>query len=222
MPSHATYYAISVRVPPNSRTPFSRHLPRHLMHTILMPVNWRNVAESFWTIVVHCIRCGRFTDHFGTLRCVTVHCRALQKCYGRLVGHSGALRCIVVQCGNVVEGLRQWTIAVHCGAMHMLWKAYAPLWYLAVPYGALRCTAYMLRKACGPLWWLVMCCGTVRKHRRRVADHRGALRCVVYVVEGLQTVTVPCSALQCIAVHCGNVAEGLRMIEVHCDMVRML
>jgi len=180
MPSHATYYAISVPVPPNSRTPFSRHLPRHLtalatsshaaisrqvpchlmpritpshltchavsrhvplhlMHTILTPVNWRNVAESFWTIVVHCISCGRFTDHCGTLQCLTVHCGALHICYGRLVGHCGALWCVVVQCGNIVKGLR--TITAHCGVLYMLWKAYRLLWYLAVPYNALRCIA---------------------------------------------------------------------------------
>jgi len=151
-----------------------------------------------------------------------VHCGALQKFCGRLVGHSGALRCVAVQCGNVVEGLRQWTIAVHCGAMHMLWKAYAPLWYLAVPYGALRRTAYMLRKACGPLWCLVVRCGTVRKHCGRVTDHRGALRCVVYVVQGLQTVTVRCGALQCVAVHCGNVVEGLQTIAVRCISCRRL
>jgi len=137
--SHATYYAIS------------RHVPRHLMHAILTPVNWRNVAESFWTIVAHCIRCGRFTDRCGTLRCLMVHCVALQKCYGRLVGHSGAFRCVAVQCGNVVEGLRQWTIAVH----------------------------------------------------------RSVLWCDAYVVEGLRTIVIPCSALRCIAVHCTYVMEGL-------------
>jgi len=57
-------------------------------------------------------------------------------------------------------------------------------------------------------------CGTVRKHCRRVADHRSALRCDVYVVDGLQSVTVPCGALQCVAVHCGNIAEGFWTIAV--------
>jgi len=166
------------------------------LHTL-----WK-VYGPFWYLAVR----------YGALPCIA---EMLRKACGPL----GALRCVVVQCGNVVEGLRQWTIAEHCGAMHMLWKAYAPLWYLAVPYSALRWTAYMLRKACGPLWCLVVCYGTVRKHHRRVADHRGALWCVVYVVEGLQTVTTPCGALQCIAVHCGNVAEGLQTIAVHCGVV---
>jgi len=95
---------------------------------------------------------------YGPLWYLAVHCGALQKCYGRLVGHSDALRCIAVQCGNVVEGLRQWTIAVH----------------------------------------------------------RSELWCDAYVVEGLRTIVVPCSALRCIAVHCIYVTEGLWATAVPC------
>jgi len=140
------------------------------MHAILTPVNWRNVAESFWSIVVHCIRCGRFTDRCGTLRCLMVHCGTVRKHCRRVADHRSALRCdvyvveglqtvkvpcgglqcIAVHCGNVAEGLQ--TIAVHCGVVCTLWKAYEPLWYLPVPYAtmrALQCTEEMLQKACG-------------------------------------------------------------------------
>jgi len=41
-------------------------------------------------------------------------------------------------------------------------------------------------------------------------------------VEGLRTVVVPCGALWCIAVQCGNIVEGLRTIAVHCGVMYML
>jgi len=161
----------------------------------------------------------------GALRCIAVHCRNFAEGLWATQVPFGVLRYRAKCCGRVAavdHRSASQCIAVYCGAMHKLWKAYAPLWYLAVPYGALRRTAYMLRKACGPLWCLVVRCGTVRKHCRRVTDHRGALRCVVYLVEGLQTVTVPCGALQCVAVHCGNVVEGLQTIVVRCISCRRL
>ena len=44
----------------------------------------------------------------------------------------------------------------------------------------------------------------------------GALHAVYWenVAEGLWTTVVPCSALQCIVVHCGNVSESLQTIVV--------
>jgi len=81
---------------------------------------------------------------------------------------------------------------VHCGALHICYGR------LVGHCGALWYSAETLTKGCGPS------------------------RCVVYVVEGLQSVRVPCSVLQCVAVHCGNVAEGLQTIAVHCGVVCML
>jgi len=100
----------------------------------------------------------------------------------------------------------------------MLWKVYGPLWYLAVPYGALRCAAEMLRKACGPLRCLAVHCGTVQKRCGRVAtvDHRCASQCIVVRCICCGRLPHHCDTLQCLMVRCIYVTEGLWATVVPC------
>ena len=225
--SHATYYATLVRVPPHlthailmppatpSHAAISCQVPRHLMHAILTPLNWRNVAESFWT-VVHCIRCGRFTDRCGTLRCIAVHCRnvteglwATQVLCGALRYSaetlwkgcgSGSSQCIVVRCiccGRLTHhcGTLQ-CLTVHCGGLHIC-------------YGSLV-------GHCGALWCVVVQCGNIVEGLRTIAAHCGVLYMSWKAYRLLRYLAVPYNALRCTAETLQKACIPLRCIVVSC------
>ena len=108
-----------------------------------------------------------------------------------------------------------WKLLNHCGALHKLWKVYGPLWYLAVPYGALRCTAYMLRKTCGPLCCLVVCCGTVRiaetSSKGCGPSRRIAVCCIC-----CGRLTDCYGTLRCLTMDCGALRKRCRRLADHC------
>ena len=189
---HARCHAISCCHLTPRATPFharchtiSRHVLRHLMHAILTPVNWRNVAESFWTTVVHCIRYGRFTDRCGTLRCLTVHCATVRKRCGRVavVDHRSATQCIVVRCiccGRLTHhcGTLQ-CLTVHCGGLHICY---------------IRLVGH-----CGALWCVMVQCGNIVEGLRTIAAHCGVLYMLWKAYRLLRYLAVPYNALQCTA-----------------------
>ena len=105
------------------------------------------------------------------LRCIVVHCGALQKHRRTLLYHCGALRTIMVHCSELQK--RCGRLADHCGALGCM----------QCMYHTLRWSASHTKPPCNNS-------GTLRKLYRKLTDQ----------LERLWTIVMPCSALQYIVV----------------------